>query len=104
MRILIVDDNEDIRRICGINLRFLGHVVIEASGGEESLALVQSEDPDLIILDVMMPGKDGLAVLAELRRRAETSEIPVILLSGRVLVEDKLAGLDAGAVGCVANP
>ncbi len=104
MRILVVDDNEDIRRICGINLRFLGHVAIEASGGEESLTLVSSETPDLVVLDVMMPGKDGLAVLAELQRRPETADIPVILLSARVLLEDQLAGLEAGAVAYVTKP
>jgi two-component system, sensor histidine kinase and response regulator len=104
LRILVVDDNEDIRRICGINLRFLGHVVIEASGGEELLTLVSCETPDLVVLDAMMPGMDGLAVLAELQIRPETADIPVILLSARVLLEDQLAGLEAGAVAYVTKP
>ena len=59
MRVLVVDDDPDVRRLCGMNLAWDGHEIIEASGGAEGLALLMSEAPDALLLDVMMPNIDG---------------------------------------------
>lgn len=100
-RILVVDDEERIRSLVGQYLRAEGYEVAEAANGEEALAKVQGQHPDLVVLDVRLPGVDGFEVLAELRKR---SEVYVIMLTARAEETDKLVGLTAGADDYLTKP
>lgn len=100
-RILVVDDEERIRSLVGQYLRAEGYEVAEAASGEEALAKAQSHPPDLVVLDVRLPGVDGFEVLAELRKR---SEVYVIMLTARAEEADKLVGLTAGADDYLTKP
>ncbi len=82
-KILFVDDEDDIREVVTIRLESNGYEVVTAASGTEALEKVHSEHPDLMILDVMMPGMDGLAVLKKLRKEESTSKLPVILLTAK---------------------
>jgi signal transduction histidine kinase len=102
-RILLADDNADmrdyVRRLLGASFQ-----VSVASNGEEALSLALQDPPDLILSDVMMPELDGFGLLAEIRKRPETSTIPVILLSARAGEESRVEGLDAGADDYLIKP
>ncbi len=100
--ILIVDDNEDIVRATSLRLQAAGFQSLSASDGNEGLASAIKHRPHAIVLDVRMPNKDGLTMLAELRSRDETETIPVIMLSASVV--DQKAALDAGASFFVKKP
>ena len=82
-KILFVDDEDDIREVLQIRLESYGYQVMTAGSGEEALQKVQTDHPDLIILDIMMPGMDGLAVLKKLRKDESTSDLPVIMLTAK---------------------
>ena len=102
-RVLLADDNADMREYVK---RLLGgrYLVTTASDGLEALRSAIAEPPDLILSDVMMPGLDGFGLLKELRARAETRTIPVILLSARAGEESRVDGLDAGADDYLTKP
>jgi len=100
-RILVVDDEANIRRIVSSYLRSDGFDVVEASDGRAALAAFDRTSPDLVILDVMMPGGDGIEVLRELRRR---SEVYVIMLTARAEETDRVVGLSVGADDYVTKP
>ena len=87
-----------------MNLAWDGHEIIEASGGAEGLALVASETPDVVLLDVMMPNVDGLQALRRIRESEETVDLPVVLISARVGIEDQIEGWAAGADGYITKP
>src|SRR3954447_186130 len=99
--ILVVDDDPKIVRLVRTYLEREGFAVVEASNGHSALAAVAIEDPRLIVLDVMLPQVDGLAVLEALRR---TSRTPVIMLSARGQTDDRIAGLELGADDYLAKP
>ena len=80
-KILVIDDEEDILELVRYNLAKEGYFVEEATSGEEALAKTKSEVPDLIVLDLMLPGVDGLEVCSILKNSAKTSHIPVIMLT-----------------------
>ncbi|MCC6446459.1 MAG: response regulator [Armatimonadetes bacterium] len=82
-KILIADDEQAIARLIQINLRRSGHEFLTASDGREALALIETERPDLVILDVNMPYMDGFAVLQTIRSRPDTCELPVIIFTAR---------------------
>ena len=82
-KILFVDDEDDIREVVQIRLESNGYQVVTAASGDEALNKVASEHPDLMILDVMMPGMDGLAVLKKLRKEETATKLPVILLTAK---------------------
>lgn len=104
-RILLVDDDPDIRRIGELCLaRLGGWEVLMADSGARCLELAAAERPDLIMLDVMMPGLDGPSTLAELRRAEATAGIPVIFMTARVQEHEVAAYLEQGAIGVVAKP
>ena len=104
-RILLVDDDADIRHIGELCLaRLGGWEVVLASSGSECLELAPAARPDLILLDVMMPGMDGPTTLAELRRQPETAQIPVVFMTARVQEHDVAAYHRQGAIGVVAKP
>jgi CheY-like chemotaxis protein len=97
-KILVVDDEAIIRQLTVHVLTDLGHQVVEATSGEEALRLVNEERPDLILLDIMMPGVSGIEVCRQLRANKRTEAIPVIVVSGanakRALEESIIAGAD----------
>lgn len=100
-KILVADDEAQIRDLLHLYLEKDGYEVIEASDGMEVLQLVQSEEIDLLILDIMMPGMDGYRVLRHIR---ENSNIPVIILSAKSEDADKILGLDMGADDYMTKP
>lgn len=104
MRILVIDDEPDVLLLCKVNFEFAGHEVLEAADGQRGIAIAASALPDLIVLDVMLPGKDGFAILAELGNRPETRDIPVVLLTAKVQEDDKLRGWRGGAFEYVTKP
>ncbi len=103
-RILVVDDSRDNLEVLATRLRFRGYIVDTATSGEEALARVAEEPPDLILLDVMMPGLDGYEVARRIRSNPELPFIPIILVTARDSTQDKIAGLDAGADDYLTKP
>ncbi len=101
-RVLVVEDDPSIAMGLRINLESEGYHVTVADEGEAGLALARSTDPDLIVLDIMLPKKNGLEVLHELR--AEGRAMPIIILSAKSGEMDKVAGLELGAEDYVAKP
>jgi len=102
--ILIVDDESAIRLICRLNLGSSGYGTFEAADGDSAVALARAERPDLILLDVMLPGKDGLQVAEELAAAEETREIPILFLSARSDRTDESRGYEMGGVGYITKP
>jgi len=101
-RILIVDDEPAMVRGLEDNLRFEGYQTVAAGDGRQGLALALSEAPDLILLDVMMPGMSGWDVCRELRRRGV--DVPIIMLTARGAESDRVQGLELGADDYVSKP
>ncbi|WDE98063.1 response regulator [Lentisphaera profundi] len=102
--ILIVDDNANNLQVLFKTLQVLGKKILIAKGGVQALATVEKVKPSIILLDVMMPDKDGYTVCAELKAEEETKDIPIIFLSALGQVEDKVKGLDLGAVDFITKP
>lgn len=100
-KILVVDDEEPIAKILGFNLRKEGYDVIVANDGEKAVELAFSEDPDLILLDLMLPKKDGMEVCREVRAQ---KNIPIIMLTAKNSEIDKVLGLEFGADDYVTKP
>ena len=103
-KILIVDDEKDILEFLGYNLRKEGYEVIEAKTGDEALHLVKNNIPDLIILDVMMPGIDGIETCQRMREMPKLKDTLIIFLTARNEDFSQIAGLDAGADDYVSKP
>jgi len=103
-KILVADDDPMLQRLIMNTLKLEQYEVVIASDGQQALERARSEKPDLIILDVMMPVKNGFEVCAELRKMPETAALPVIILSGLGQVQEKIAGLKAGADEYVTKP
>jgi DNA-binding response OmpR family regulator len=104
MRILVIDDDPDVRLLCRLNFELAGHEVLEAPNGERGLELALEERPDAIVLDLMLPLKDGLSVLEDLLSDPRTLGIPVVLLTAKTQLQDRLAGWRAGCVEYVTKP
>jgi two-component system response regulator MprA len=100
--VLVADDDKDILQLLRLRLELLGYAVVQAANGVEALELAREQNPALAILDVMMPGLDGLEVTRQLR--AGNSRIPIILLTARIQESDVSAGLDAGADAYLGKP
>lgn len=104
-KILLVDDEDDIRLIAEISLRDVGGFdVLTASSGREGIEIAIAEQPDLILLDMMMPQLDGLQTLAELRRTESTDQIPVVFLTAKVQKQEIASYLAAGSQGVITKP
>ena len=103
-RILIVEDEQDISDLVAFNLKRSGFAVMQAHDGIEGLDKALHERPDLIVLDLMLPGRDGYSVFRELRRDPRTVAIPVIMLTARAQTEDRIQGLEAGADDYLTKP
>lgn len=103
-RILVVDDEADISTVLSVALRRAGFDVQTAGDGVEAIEAIRREPPDLIILDVMMPRADGLETLKRIREHGPTVHLPVIMLSAKAQLADKIRGFDRGADDYVAKP
>jgi DNA-binding response OmpR family regulator len=104
--VLAVDDEDDILEIIRVNLEIEGHRVVVAHDGREALDQVNRHRPDLVLLDVMMPGMDGWEVLTRLKSDADTdmSEVPVLMLTARTADEDRVRGGIEGAIRYLTKP
>lgn len=102
--ILIIEDEEDIRELVKYNLQRENFGVLEAQSGEEGLQLVERAVPDLILLDLMLPGKDGLEICRMLKRNDRTQNIPVIMMTARGEETDIVTGLELGADDYIVKP
>jgi DNA-binding response OmpR family regulator len=102
--VLVVDDEAPIRLLCRVNLEAEGMTVLEASDGDSGLATARAESPDVVLLDVMMPGRNGWEVAEELLADEGTSGIPIIFLTARAEVKDRSKGIDLGGVDYVTKP
>jgi DNA-binding response OmpR family regulator len=103
-KVLVIDDEAPIRLLCRVNLEAEGMSVLEANDGPSGLAQVGAERPDVILLDVMMPGLDGWAVAEVLLDGEETADIPIIFLTARAEFRDRARGLDIGGVDYITKP
>jgi len=103
-KILIVEDEKDIVKMLDYNLKKEGFRTLSCHDGEYALDLANREHPDLIILDLMLPGMDGLEVCKALKREGKTSSIPVIMLTAKTQESDKIVGLELGADDYVTKP
>lgn len=103
-RILIVEDEVDIADLIMFNLQRAGYEVLKTHDGITGTEIAIRERPDLIVLDLMLPGRDGYSVFREIRRDARTSRIPVIMLTARAQTEDRIQGLEAGADDYLTKP
>lgn len=103
-QVLLIEDDEDIADLVAHNLKRHGYGVTTAYNGEEGLELAASRSFDLVILDIMMPGKNGFEVFRELKKDERTMSVPVLFLSARAQLEDKLTGLSLGADDYITKP
>jgi DNA-binding response OmpR family regulator len=103
-RVLVIDDEAPIRLLCRVNLEAEGMNVLEASDGDSGLTKAREERPDVILLDVMMPGRNGWEVAEELLADDRTSGIPIVFLTARAEVKDRARGIDLGGVDYVTKP
>jgi two-component system phosphate regulon response regulator PhoB len=103
-QILIIEDEEDIRELVRYNLEREGFSVSEAGTGEEGLRAAKSKSPGLILLDLMLPGKDGLQICLELKKDDATRDIPVVMMTAKGEESDIITGLELGAEDYVVKP
>ena len=103
-KILAVDDEKHIVRLVQVNLERAGYTVVTANDGKEALQKVEEENPDLVVLDVMMPYMDGFEVLQNLRRSPNTRDIPVIMLTAKAQDADVFKGWQSGVDCYLTKP
>ena len=103
-KILVVDDEEDILELIRFNLVREGYKVLCAPSGEEALSIGQSENPDLVVLDLMLPGIDGLEVTRVLKNDSRTMDIPIVMLTAKGEEADIVTGLELGADDYITKP
>ena len=102
--VLVIDDEAPIRLLCRVNLEAEGMPVLEAGDGPSGLEAARDGDPDVILLDVMMPGLDGWGVAEALLEDERTADIPIIFLTARAEFRDRARGLDIGGVDYITKP
>ncbi|HEX6699682.1 MAG TPA: response regulator [Gaiellaceae bacterium] len=103
-KVLVIDDEAPIRLLCRVNLEAEEMEVLEAADGPGGLELARTQDPDVVLLDVMMPGLDGWRVAEQLLVDPATKGIPIIFLTARAEFRDRARGLDIGGVDYVTKP
>jgi CheY-like chemotaxis protein/MinD-like ATPase involved in chromosome partitioning or flagellar assembly len=103
-KILVVDDDLDTLRLVGMMLERQGYTIVAASNGNQAIIMAQSEHPNLILLDVMMPDIDGVEVTRRLRSNEVTKDVPIIMFTAKTQVEDKILGFEAGADDYLTKP
>jgi phosphate regulon transcriptional regulator PhoB len=103
-KILIVEDERDVCRLLKFNLEKEGFRVVSASDGSVALAEIRREEPDLVILDLMLPGMDGLEICRQVRRHDRYARLPILMLTARSDEADRVVGLELGADDYVTKP
>ena len=103
-RILVVDDEEHIVELIKFNLEKNGYKVITADNGKDALEIAKEQHPDLVLLDLMLPGIDGLEVCKEIRKEASISNMPIIMITAKGEELDKILGLELGADDYITKP
>ena len=103
-RVLVIDDEAPIRLLCRVNLEAEGMKVSEAAEGPRGLDLARVQQPDVVLLDVMMPGLDGWQVAELLLEDPVTRDIPIVFLTARADLRDRARGLDVGGVDYITKP
>ena len=103
-KVLVVDDEAPIRLLCRVNLEAEKMEVLEAADGESGLEAARAEKPDVVLLDVMMPGMDGWQVAERLLDDETTKEIPLVFLTARAELRDRARGLELGGVDYITKP
>jgi DNA-binding response OmpR family regulator len=103
-RVLVIDDEAPIRLLCRVNLEAAGIEVSEAEDGKSGLDAARAERPDVILLDVMMPGMDGWQVFDQLLQDKSTAKIPIVFLTARAELRDQARGLELGGIDYVTKP
>jgi DNA-binding response OmpR family regulator len=103
-RVLVIDDEAPIRLLCRVNLEAEGMEVVEAADGPSGLERARDDHPDVVLLDVMMPGLDGWRVAEELLDDDRTTSIPIVFLTARAELRDRARGIDLGGVDYVTKP
>lgn len=103
-KILVVDDDQDAREYLVMCFEQMNYQVIQANNGQEALSLTKIEQPDVIVLDVVMPDLDGYQVCYQLKENKETSHIPIILITVLRKLEDEIRGFEAGAHDYISKP
>jgi DNA-binding response OmpR family regulator len=103
-KVLVIDDEAPIRLLCRVNLEAEGMQVAEAADGPSGLEKARAETPDVILLDVMMPGLDGWRVAEQLLDDPTTNRIPIVFLTARAEFRDRAKGLDIGGVDYITKP
>jgi DNA-binding response OmpR family regulator len=103
-KILIVDDDIDTLKLVGLMLQKQGFQIIAATDGIQGLAQADAEDPDLILLDVMMPEMDGYEVAKRLRANPKTANTPILMFTAKTQLDDKVTGFEAGADDYLTKP
>jgi len=103
-KVLIVDDHADIRRLVRLTLEFEDVEVREAADGPQALKILEDWVPDAMLIDLMMPGMDGLTLCRRVREQPDTSRLPIVFLTARGHAQDREAGLFAGANAYLVKP
>lgn len=103
-RVLIVEDDQDIADLVRLYLERAGHAAEIATSGDEALARIVEQPPDVVILDIMLPGVDGLTICREIRARPSTAHAAIVVLSARAAEADRIRGLDLGADDYISKP
>src|SRR5919199_6889182 len=103
-KVLVIDDEAPIRLLCRVNLEAEGMDVLEAADGPAGLEQARAERPDVVLLDVMMPGLDGWRVAEELLDDPATAGIPIVFLTARAELRDRARGIDLGGVDYITKP
>ena len=103
-RVLVIDDEAPIRLLCRVNLEAAKIEVSEAEDGKSGLEVARAERPDVILLDVMMPGIDGWQVFEQLLQDESTAKIPIVFLTARAELRDQARGLELGGIDYVTKP
>jgi len=103
-KILIIEDDPGSRRLTEFTLKREGYEVLTAGNGLEGLNKINRDQPDLVVLDVMLPGIDGYEIARRIRSQPETAKLPILMLSGKVRAEDKTTGLQVGANDYLSKP
>jgi len=102
--VLVVEDEADIRELVGYNLAKAGYEVTAVVTGEQALAAVENDPPDLVVLDLMLPGMDGLSVCGRLKKDPKTESIPIVMLTAKGEESDIVKGLNLGADDYITKP
>ena len=102
--VLVIDDEEDLIELVRYNLEKEGFIVLGAADGELGLSIASSKKPDVIVIDLMLPGIDGLEVCRYIRANSATAQIPIIMLTAKATESDKILGLELGADDYLTKP